>query len=330
LEAALHAAPYRFGFFEAIRRLECAHPDKPRVGRAQRPVDEPVRLAQEPSLAFAPATLASWTPGEEGRPPRLASYFFGLFGPNGPLPLHLTEYARGRLHNAGDPTFSRFLDLFHHRMLCLFYRAWANTQPAVSFDRPEDDRFGVYLASLAGLGMASLRDRDPLGDLPKLHYCGHLATPSRHAEGLGAILADYLEIPVQIEEFVGEWIPLPEDAQCHLGGSADTTALGMTSIAGSRIWQCQHKFRLRFGPMGYVDFRRFLPGGASLDRLVALVRSYIGDELAWDVNLILGREAVPPLILGQEARLGWTTWLRSETPQHDAGELFLDPLAELV
>ena len=128
--------------------------DKPRWGDALRPVDEPVRLGQDPDLSFAPAPLASFELGQDGAPPRLQVRLFGLLGPNGPLPLHLTEYARERLRHAGDPTLSRFLDLFHHRFLALFYRAWAQAQPHVNRDRPNDDRFAVYVGAFVGHGAA--------------------------------------------------------------------------------------------------------------------------------------------------------------------------------
>ena len=78
------------------------------------------------------------------------------------------------------------------------------------------------------------------------------------------------------------------------------------------------------GPMGLADFQRFLPGSDSLRRLVDWVRNYIGDELLWDVNLVLRKEEVPPLALGEGSRLGWTTWLNSQPPEHDADELKLD------
>ena len=93
-------------------------------------------------------------------PPRLTQRFFGLLGPNGPLPLHLTDYARERVLHHGDPTLARFFDVFHHRMLALFYRAWAQAQPTASLDRPYDDRFADFVGSLIGIGSPLLRRRD--------------------------------------------------------------------------------------------------------------------------------------------------------------------------
>src|SRR3954468_7658263 len=138
--SALAATPYRYDFYQTLRRIECLYAERPRWGRAMRPAEEPVRLGQDPDLAFAPAPLASFKPGEQGRPARLQVRLLGLLGPNGPLPLHITEYARERLLHANDPTLSRFLDVFHHRLMTLFYRAWAQAQPHVSRDRPADDR----------------------------------------------------------------------------------------------------------------------------------------------------------------------------------------------
>lgn len=327
---ALEQAPYRYDFFEAVRRLECAYRDKPRVGRSARPVDDPVRLAQDPTLAFAPASLSSFRQGKNGRPPRLAGYFFGLTGPNGPLPIHLTEFAYDRLRNAHDPTITGFLDVFHHRMLSLFYRAWANARPAVSFDRPEADWFGDQLGAFSGIGMPALRDRDKMPDVAKRHYAGFLACETRHPEGLCAIVADFFRLPVRVAEFVGAWMQLPREDCCQLGLSRATGTLGVNAIAGSQVWGGQHKFRLVLGPMKLANLRRLLPGGDSLGRLMAIVHNYTGDELAWDVNLILKRDEVPRMKLGVSGRLGWTTWLGNRHAATDADDLVLDALGYMT
>lgn len=323
----LRERPHAFGFFSAVRLIECIHADRPRLGDSLRPADDPVRLTQDPSVAFAPATLAGYAPGSGTRPARLASYFLGLFGPQGPLPLHLTEFARARQRNDGDPTIVRFLDVFHHRMLSFFYRAWANVRPTVQYDRPERDRFGTYVGALFGIGRPAFRDLDELPDPAKLHYAGLLACQTHHPDGLQAMIVDFFGLPARIEEFVAAWLALAPGDRWRLGASTQTGTLGKTVILGTRVWDAQHRFRIALGPLSYADYERLLPGGLGLRRLRAVVRNYLGDELAWDVNLILKGEEVPKLALGQTGRLGWTCWLGARAPERDAADLFLDPSA---
>jgi len=326
LISRLRDNPYGFHFFQAVRRLECAHPDRAPIGHSRTPADDPVRFGQEPFLAFSPSTIQGLRPGKPGEPLRLCVAFMGLLGPNGPMPLQLTEHAIRR-EMAHDEAFARFLDVFHHRMISLFYRAWASAQQAVSFDR-RTDPFALYIGSLFGIGMDSLRRRDAVADVAKLHYSGRLVCQTRHAEGLRAILQDYFGVDVTLEQFVGRYIPVPEACLCRLGESPRTGALGRTAIVGSRVWDCQQKFRLRFGRMGLADYERMLPGGDSLERLVAWVRNYTGDELEWDVRLVLKAEEVPQIQLGTLGRVGWSTWLRTKPFESDAEDLVLRPLSQ--
>ncbi len=323
---ALGREPFGFDFFQALRRLENLNPQRPRLGDATKAADDPVRLGQEPTTVFAPATIGGFETGAGGQPARLWVHFLGLLGPNGPLPLHLTEYARDRLRNADDPTFARFLDVFNHRMLSLFYRSWSQAQPTVSLDRPETDRFGEYIGSLFGVGMPAYHQRDAMPDLAKRHYAGHLSCQTRHADGLQSILTGFLGLPVSIEELIGHWLPLPADQHWRLGESPATGTLGENTIIGARIWDRQSKFRVRIGPLGRQDYERLLPGGASLGRVVAVVRNYTGDQLSWDLNPVLKRTEVPPLRLGATGRLGWTTWLTSRPLARDGDELLLNAL----
>ena len=321
----LHTAtekPYAFGFFHLIRMMECLYDNQPRVGESLRAADEMIRLSQEPSMGFETATLTGVKPGGKNKPHRLSVSFFGMLGPNGPLPLHLTEYARQRQLHYNDHTFARFLDIFNHRMLSLFYRAWAVHQPVVSFDRPESDRFITYIGSLSGLGMSAFLKRDEFPDYAKLHYTGRLSCYTKNPDGLMAMLSDYFKLPADIEEFIGEWLPLPKEMICRLGMGAATT-LGRSLIVGRSMWACQHKFRIRMGPMGFSDYVRFLPTGDRINALVALVRNYIGDELAWDMNLVLKEENVPALRLDGSCQLGWTTWLGARPSRKDADDLIL-------
>lgn len=275
-------------------------------------------------MTFEAASLTAFEPGRGGKPHRLIVRLLGLLGPNGPLPLHLTEYAQERKRDYGDSTFARFLDIFHHRMLSLFYRAWANNEPTVSFDRPEADRFADYVGSLEGLGMSALRKRDDISDQTKFYYSGRMSGQTKCAEGLQAVVTDYFDLEAGIEEFVGEWMRLPQQHICRLGTDKSNGTLGQSVIVGSRVWGSQHKFRIILGPLSAEDYVRLLPTGDRIRRLVTLVRNYVGDELAWDVRLILKREAVPAARLDGNSRLGWTTWLGERQREKDADDLVLN------
>jgi type VI secretion system protein ImpH len=319
--AELAASPYQYDFYQTLRRLECLHEEKPRWGQALRPVDEPVRLGQDPDLSFAPAPLASFE-RPDGKTPRLQVRLFGLFGPNGPLPIHLTEYARERLQHAGDATLSRFLDVFHHRFLALFYRAWAQAQPHVNRDRPKEDRFTIYVGAFLGMSPAALRDRDTLPDLAKFFHVGALIRQVRNSEGLAHILQHFFRVPVQIEEFVGHWLLLNTGERTSL--SSERAALGSGAVLGAQVWDRQHKFRIRLGPLTVQQYVSFLPGGGHLRKLVDWVRLYLCFELDWDVRLVLKQNEVPSVTLGGGHRLGWTTWLGRRRSATDADDLCID------
>lgn len=318
----LEAAPYRYDFFHTLRRIECLFPTLARIGTALRPADEPIRLGQDPALTFAPATLSGFHMPPGAGVPLLQVRFFGLLGPNGPLPLHLAEFARERALHAGDPTLVRFLDLFNHRFLELFYRAWAQAQPTVSLDRPREDRFALYVGSLVGLGEPGLRGRDAVDDAAKLFYSGLLARHVRNRDGLAALLCGYFRLPVEVEEFVGHWMTLPVADRSRLG--LGCARAGQGALLGARVWDRQHKFRIRIGPLNLAQYEHFLPGGTSLPELVAWVRQYLGFELDWDLRLLLEPAQVPRSRPGRYGRLGWTSWIGTYRKGAPAADLTLD------
>jgi type VI secretion system protein ImpH len=315
--------PTGLSFFQAARRVECAAPNKPRIGYATRSADDSIQFCQEPSLCFAPATLQRFEQPKQREKPRLMVNFLGLLGPHGPMPFHITEYIHDRELNHDDHTLARFLDIFNHRMISLFYRAWACHRQAVSHDRPKEDRFSDYIGSLFGIGHDSFRNRDEVPDMAKLHFSGHLACQTRHAEGLRAILEKFFGIKIAIKEFIGQWITFPEQYRCRLGRSPDTATMGVNAVVGSRTWDCQQKFRIIMGPMNLKDYERMLPGGKSFARLKAWVRNYVGDELGWEVQLVLKAGEVPAVRLGETGRLGWTTWLQNRPFEKDSTDLIL-------
>jgi type VI secretion system protein ImpH len=311
----LIARPWAWNFYQALRRIECHWRDRPRLGAARRPGDEPVRLGQATELSFAPSSLASAAHDPRSGKPRIQVRFFGLFGPNGPLPLHLTAYARDRQLQRGDETLARFSDLFHHRLLLLFYRAWAQAQPTVSLDRPEDDRFADYVGALIGTGGRDWHRRDAAPAHARLGLAGLLSRQVRTADGLAHLLSAFLGRGVRVESFVGRWMALAVAERTRLvppkrgrrGSSA--AALGAGAVLGASVFDRQHHCRIHVGPLDLKGYESLLPGGRALPALTALVRSYLGDEFGWDLRLALDRTQTPPCRPGREGRLGWTSWL---------------------
>jgi type VI secretion system protein ImpH len=324
LEAALRARPESFEFFEAMRRLECAYPERPRFGHSIKPADDPVRLAHAATLEFPARSIERFEMREESRPARLVGLFLGLFGPHGALPLHLTEHAVDRERNANDPTFVAFADVFHHRMLSLFYRAWADAQPTVQLDRPEQDRFRTYVGALIGIATPHLEHRDALPDQYKRFSAGRLVPQARNAEGLVGFLEHYFGVPVRVVEFVVSWMRLPDDAHLRMGGSM--ASMGRNALLGANVRGAQQRFRLRIGPLVRSEFDRFLPGGEALRQLVAAVKLYAGEEKGWDVQLVLKKEDVPLTYLGKSGRMGFNTWMGRYTKPDDAEDIVLRPV----
>lgn len=318
-------SPETHHLFQALRVIEAHFADAPRLGESRRPRADRVRLGQEPEMAFPPSTIARFVPASGGRPARLSNRFFGLFGPHGPMPLHITKYVRDRLRNHRDPTFAAFADMLTHRMLGLLYRAWVTGQPAPAFDR-DDDIMARKVAALGGYHGDRLQDRDAMPDMARLYFAGHLAQGPKNAEGLVSILSAFFEVPVQIRQFVGSWLDLEPDDRWQLGAAA---GLGRSTSIGQRVWSRSAKFRIRIGPLPLKDYERLLPGGAALERLRAIVRSYAGDVLDWDVNLILAGDEVPRASLGGTTRLGHTSWIGSrrdmDDTRADAADLYLCP-----
>jgi type VI secretion system protein ImpH len=331
--------PGRFDFFQAVRLLAHVHriratrdPSQRRgpVGRDESPDDEVVRFRAVPSLRFPPAPVASVAEvaGRREGSTRfeMSCAFLGVVGPSGALPDHYTSLLIRRLR-VRDRALSSFLDIFHHRTISLFHRAWekyrfpfrVESAASAGAGAPEDlAAWAVFC--LTGRGTARTRGRTHLHDDVFASFAGLFSRTTRPAVGLEALLTAYFELPVTVEQFEPEWLLLEVADRTLLPTSAEPRGrhnqLGRDTILGHRRCDAQGRFRLRVGPVAYAVYREFMPVGSLLEPFCELTRAYAGPELAFDVQPVLAPREAPPCHLGGERpdrpHLGWNTWLRSQ------------------
>ena len=340
--------PWQRDFFFFLRELESYSPDRPRIGTSKRYRDDQVFLSQALFLECAPSSVKTieLSPNTSGSGPRarLEGYFLGLLGPSGPMPLSWTEYIvsrssgvphpdritpalRGVSLNRRDSSLKDFVNIFNHRFLSFFYRAWASSRKCVDYDRPSEAKFVNFIGALIGLGSEDVQKRMDFGDGQAIYFSGHLADRTRHPSGLVSMMSDYLQCPVSLEENVGRWLPIPNESLSSLGQDSNAGKLGDGMAMGSRFWDRQLCFELKIGPLSLVEFQRFSTDSHEGDEISIIpalrdmVALYTNREFFCTAKIILDRNEVPKPTLGGGSRLGFSLWLHREAPENHPEEL---------
>jgi type VI secretion system protein ImpH len=343
----LQQEPRRFDFFQTVRLLEQAgcHASQKKRGHAAQatgqytPVNrEVIRFSNQSSLAFSGSDISgvkeisSYNDEDISSPSKqwqVLVDIFGLIGSNGVLPFHDSEQVITRLR-LKDHNLKDFLDIFNHRSISLLYDAWQKYRLPLVYERHQRqhqfsdekdyDLFTQIHASLVGLGTSQLRDKMPLPDQAIMHFGGLLSSQAPSAPVIEQILTYYFGLPVTIEQFIGEWQPLPEDMQSRLP-SIDypkglNNQLGINTILGQSCLQAQSKFRVRFDQLTYQEFMSLLPSGEKMKQLKALIRFIVGIDYDFDIALTIAQSELPNNSLGggqdAELALGWNSQLRCQ------------------
>ncbi|MBN9442966.1 MAG: type VI secretion system baseplate subunit TssG [Bosea sp. (in: a-proteobacteria)] len=304
-QAQLEAEPWRFDFYAVLRRLERSFPERGRIGAVASRQEEYVALGEQAFLDFPASTIAAADRDAQGRL-RLFVKFLGLLGPQGALPLATTEESY-QWQIARDDAFPRFLDIFNHRFLQLFYRAWADSRPIAQHDRPDLDRFAAYIGSMIGVGSKPYLDRDSVPDAEKLAHAGLIGAQAKSASRLQRFLAGLFKAHVEIEQFVGMRLTFDPADRTQLGAGHCT--LGADALLGASVYSVEDKFRVKIVARDLAEFERFLPEGDRCEPLADAVFLHLGEQFEWDVELALPVGEVKPMRLGQSGQLGWTSWM---------------------
>ena len=292
-------------FFELVRRIGHDRPDLPRLGKAARPTQENVRFGQTPYLHFPPTEIAEIRQGNDRVEALIMTYFFGLLGVNGPMPLEFTDYVFQRSHNYYDQTWRRFLDIINHRFLTLFYRAWAENEQTVSFDRPDDDKITDIIRALAGTP-SDMFSVDRTFPYLTANYANHFGRSVKSRASLEEILRNVLKVDLKVKDFVVSSYDIPKDARCFLG-NRDTSVLGKNIQLGRSYMSATREFEIEVGPVSFAESSKWMPGKKGFDLINKIVTAYLDRPLEYSLTFIVIGKTVPKVVFGgadEGVRLG--------------------------
>ncbi len=358
LTKSIQESPEHFGFFQAVRILERAlKTDNQTQGSNERdmsygnpvarfvpPFSEAVRFSASQTLKFTSSDLAKITKknvsasGVSRSQWQVGVNFMGLTGSQGVLPYHYTELILKRL-KIKDESLAKFLDLFNHRTISLFYQSGTKYNLPIEYERKKlnppsfssRDSQTQVLLSLIGLGTEKLTNRQYTNDESLVFYSGLLSQQLRTASGLGQILRHHFDIPVKIEEFVGQWQELIDDVRSKLPSlqipSGQNNQLGKTTILGKRGWFAQGKIRIILGPLSKKQAQKFAPDTKALYAMNEIVKFYLGMEHEYDfIVRIIRSDSLDKAQLDPKKPpiMGWNTWIVSKSKQEYTKDETLD------
>lgn len=330
-----------FTFFQAVWLLDRLSRGRAAVGERGPAADETICFRPDISLGFPGSDIQRITPlghdveNADSRY-RVDVTFFGLYGVATPLPLHYAIDILRRVDiaeqvlleeqtpasAAGQPiapgtgsTPDRdFLDILHHRLTSLFYRAWTKYRYHVTFDMPHRDVMTDYLLWLIGCNPDWDSHRLGVSPLRLIRYAGLLTQRPRSAAGLEGLLLDYWkDIPIRVVQFVGRWVALKPVDLCSVGMM--NSRLGEDLTVGEEVYDICTAFNIAIGPVDWETYLRFVPDASGFSQTRALVRLYCNDPLLFTTEVTLQAGQVPELMVSCEesaGRLGYTTWVRTE------------------
>ena len=203
---------YRFPFIQAVHLLERFFPNKKKLGGTLVPGEEVVRFSVKPDLAFPPSDISKLEHPDLQKPVSMEVAFMGLIGPSSVLPHSFNELALERLHHK-DTTLVAFLNMFHHRLISLFYLAWKKYKTALVYQMDGRDPVSSCFLNLAGLGTPGLLERMQLPDESIIPFCcGLLSRTAPSAAAIESAVSCFTGETVRVDSFIERLVPLADRA----------------------------------------------------------------------------------------------------------------------
>jgi len=199
--------------------------------------------------------------------------FMGLTGCAGALPQFYSELVMQRLRFK-DTTMRDFYDMFNHRLISLYYRAWKKYKPSLNHVNKDKNK-DPYTQILSLLSGGSNEHQ--------LFFSGLYSRKIRNAADLQNILASYLSCDVTIKQMIGQWRPLKEQEQTCLASQTlyegRHARLGVDTVVGKRIWDISSQIEINIMAKNIDKARDLLPNGSLFKLANSIVKDYLGNAV---------------------------------------------------
>ncbi|WP_330148526.1 type VI secretion system baseplate subunit TssG [Shewanella oncorhynchi] len=304
-------SPESFDFYQAVyflqKQLSSQELHWHSVGRDAFPEQELIRFKSVQHLGFPGQAISKVESKDYDSADKQAFNihvsFMGLTGPSGVMPQHYSELMLQRL-KLKDRTMRDFFDIFNHRLISLYYRAWEKHQFACHYGSQQfsQDPFSQVVLKLVG-SASNLNS----------YYAGAFVAKNRGAQFLKQILTDFLGAEIEIKSLQGHWISLNASECSYLASGVKpegvNAELGKSMMLGQKVWDVSSIIDINIKATSEV-LRKLLPS-QSLNLLVQkLVKEYLAPQVKARVTLV-GRYIDFPTVrlgagsnqLGQVGRL---------------------------
>lgn len=312
LRAELEAEAPRYDFFQAVQLLVRLNRAAAPVGGGGPPSREAIRFRHDPSMAFHSSDVTAI----RMRVPRqgllfseITSTFLGLSGAVSPLTVAAAERIARDVDDGGS--LRDFYDIFHHRLLGLFFRSWKRSRLYASHRVDGADPMTRRVLAFVGVDAFGAGAQLGLPPIDLLSLAPLLSFHTRSARTLGVVLDRVFPgIGVEIDSFRERRVMLSDDQRAQLGVRNGT--LGTNFTIGRSVVDRSGRFGVQIGPVDYGLFEALLPGGQHHTKLREIVQQFTRGVLEAEVEVLLKEDETPRFSLGSKgAQLGVTTTLRT-------------------
>ena len=268
--------------------------------------DKKLRFVQNASLEFPQQEFAAVNHDDAQQHMTVLTNFLGLLGATGVMPTHYTEDLLHQL-KAKNYAQKEFYDIFHQRIIELFYAADQALSPiidadAINLNPSQHSAIQHYLCDLLGI--------DYQTNHVALQHNSFYANPTPSAAKLAQILRanTLLNITVQQSMPITENIPTQYCNQLNAEKSYNML-LNTDFVLGDRARFDHAYFLIVVTAECLNEFTRIKRDTRIMENIQHHARAYAGNAFKFNIEIQIDEREIQPMQLATSAYLGASSFL---------------------